>query len=51
MSTPAKTASFVLRDCDPALWKRFKAKAKREGRTLRGLFLIWIRDYLASENK
>jgi hypothetical protein len=49
MRTPAKTASFILRDCDPALWRRFKAKAKREGHTLRGLFLVWIRAYLASE--
>ena len=51
MSTPAKTASYTLRDCDPALWKRFRAKARREGRTIRGLILIWIRDYMAAENK
>ena len=49
MSTPAKTASFVLRDCDPTLWRRFKAKAKREGHTLRGLILVWIRGYVGTE--
>ena len=36
MQTP-QTVSFIIRDCDGSLWKRFKAKAKREGHTLRSV--------------
>lgn len=42
------TVSFILRDCDSTLWRKFKAKAKREGHTLRWVVLDLIRRYVES---
>ena len=42
------TVSFIIRDCDAPLWRRFKAKAKREGHTLRWVVLDLIRRYVES---
>ena len=42
----SKPVSFILRDCDAGLWRRFKAKAGREGHTLRWVLLDLIRRYV-----
>lgn len=34
-------ASYILRDVDPDLWARVKARAETEGRSLRGL-ILWL---------
>ncbi len=41
-----ETVSYVIRDCDLALWKRFRAKAKRDGRSIKWLLLDMIRRYV-----
>jgi hypothetical protein len=33
--------SFILRNIDPDLWLRVKARAESEGRSLRGL-ILWL---------
>ena len=33
--------SYILRDIDPDLWSRVKARAEPEGRSLRGL-ILWL---------
>jgi hypothetical protein len=38
--------SFILRDPDPKLWAKFKARAASEGRTLRWVILELIRRYV-----
>jgi len=41
-----KGVSFIIRDCDPSLWKKFKAKTKAKGHTLRWVLLDMIRRYV-----
>lgn len=38
-------ATYILRDLDPVLWKRFKARANLDGWHLRSLFLQLLEDY------
>jgi hypothetical protein len=33
--------TYLLRDIDPTLWERVKARAGTEGRSLRGL-ILWL---------
>jgi hypothetical protein len=39
--------SYLFRDPDPTLWKAFKARAKKEGHSLRWLIETLIRQYVA----
>jgi hypothetical protein len=38
-------ANFYLRDIDPDLWRRAKARAASEGRTMRFVLLALLRVY------
>lgn len=44
-------SDFILRDVDDEVWARVKAKAKSEGRTLRGLILWLLAKYLEGKIK
>lgn len=37
--------TYLLRHIDGRLWARVKARAKREGRTLRAVLLLLLRRY------
>lgn len=45
-STRKKRVYFMLDKIPPALWIRVKAKAKREGVSLRALILRWLTDWI-----
>lgn len=45
-STREKRMYFMLDKIPPALWIRVKAKAKREGVSLRALILGWCKDWV-----
>ena len=45
-STREKRVYFMLDKIPPALWDRVKAKAKREGVSLRALILGWLKEWL-----
>ena len=49
-TTRERRVSFMLDKIPPALWIRVKAKAKREGVSLRSLILGWCRDWLARQD-
>jgi hypothetical protein len=38
--------TYLLRDIDPKLWKRFKARAQAEGRNLRFVLLALVQSYI-----
>lgn len=38
--------NFILRDPDPSMWRKFKARANREGHSLRWVILEMIRRYV-----
>lgn len=38
--------NFILRSPDPQIWRRFKMKAAKEGRSLRWIILELIRRYV-----
>lgn len=37
---------YILRNIDPSLWKKFKARAASEGRSLRWLLIELIKKYI-----
>jgi hypothetical protein len=37
--------SYILRNIDPTLWERVKARAAKEGHSLRWLFLSFLERY------
>jgi hypothetical protein len=39
-------ADFLLRDIDPALWRKVKAQAAKDGRTLRQTILRLLKEYV-----
>ena len=43
-------ASIIVRDLDPAIKERFKARAKRNGRSMEAELRILIEDAVAEEN-
>jgi hypothetical protein len=45
-TTREKRVYFMLDKIPPALWIRVKAKAKREGVSLRALILGWCQEWL-----
>lgn len=45
-TTKNKRVSFMLDKIPPALWIRVRAKAKREGVSLRSLILGWCKDWI-----
>lgn len=50
-TTREKRVSFMLDKIPPALWIRVKAKAKREGVSLRALILGWLREWAVSSSE
>jgi hypothetical protein len=40
-----KKKNYLLKNVDPALWRRVKARAAAEGKTIRSLLLHWLRKY------
>ena len=49
MPTPTTTRNYILRDIDPGLWKRAKARATRDGLTLRAVIFALLRSYVAGD--
>jgi hypothetical protein len=45
-TTREKRVYFMLDKIPPALWIRVKAKAKREGVSLRALILGWCKEWI-----
>lgn len=45
-TTREKRVTFMLDKIPPALWIRVRAKAKREGVSLRALILGWLKDWI-----
>lgn len=45
-TTREKRVYFMLDKIPPALWIRVKAKAKREGVSLRTLILCWCKEWI-----
>ena len=39
-------ADYILRNIDPKLWKQLKARASKEGRSIRWLLLEFIQRYI-----
>ncbi len=50
-TTREKRVSFMLDKIPPALWIRVKAKAKRDGVSLRTLILGWCQDWLDGQQE
>lgn len=50
-TTREKRVYFMLDKIPPALWIRVKAKAKREGVSLRALILGWCQDWVGDKKK
>jgi hypothetical protein len=45
-TTRSKRVYFMLDKIPPALWIRVKAKAKRDGVSLRALILGWLKEWV-----
>jgi hypothetical protein len=41
--------SYILRNIDPDLWARFKARSEREGIPMRALLLLLVAGYASGE--
>lgn len=50
-TTREKRVYFMLDKIPPALWIRVKAKAKREGVSLRSLILKWCSEWVERETR
>ena len=46
-TTREKRVYFMIDKIPPALWIRVKAKAKRDGVSLRALILGWLKDWIS----
>jgi hypothetical protein len=42
-------ADFILRNVDPELWRRFKAAAALDGRTMREILIDFVERFVAEK--